>query len=114
MTVEEVFYDLFDKYGDDFNWHMLPSADPSFVAELKMEIGEQHPLYGKPIYAVAKCDSNDDVLFLSSNGQGEDCFYLAHLTYSQYNAPGFPKIDKITGIENLKGHIEHLYVLHYL
>ena len=24
MTIEEVFSDLYDKYGEDFNWYMLP------------------------------------------------------------------------------------------
>lgn len=26
MTVEEVFYDLFNKYGEDFNWYVIPST----------------------------------------------------------------------------------------
>ena len=62
MTAEEVFCDLGDKYGDDFNWYMIPLTNRTFVAELRREIGEKHFLYNKPIYAVAKCDSNDDVL----------------------------------------------------
>lgn len=24
MTAEEVFSDLYDKYGEDFNWYMIP------------------------------------------------------------------------------------------
>ena len=24
MTAEEIFCDLFDKYGEDFNWYMVP------------------------------------------------------------------------------------------
>lgn len=24
MTIEEVFSDLYDKYGEDFNWYMIP------------------------------------------------------------------------------------------
>lgn len=27
MTAEEVFCDLFDKYGDDFNWHIFYEED---------------------------------------------------------------------------------------
>lgn len=34
MTAEEVLCDLGDKYGDDFNWHMIPLTDRAFVAEL--------------------------------------------------------------------------------
>ncbi len=25
MTLEEMFCDLYDKYGNDFNWYMIPS-----------------------------------------------------------------------------------------
>lgn len=37
MTAEEVFCDLFDKYGKDFTWHMIPlsQADGTLVEELK-------------------------------------------------------------------------------
>ena len=36
MTLEEMFRDLYDKYGNDFNWYMIPfaQADGAFVAEL--------------------------------------------------------------------------------
>ena len=69
-TIEEVFSDLYDKYGEDFNWYMLPltQADGMFVTELKNEIGEDHFLYDKKIEVVAKCESNDDVLYVSDNG----------------------------------------------
>ena len=41
MTAEEVFSALYDKYGVDFNWHLLPllQANGNFVEELKREIG---------------------------------------------------------------------------
>lgn len=59
MTAEEVFSALYDKYGVDFNWHLLPllQANGNFVEELKREIGNDHFLYHKKIWAVAKCDS---------------------------------------------------------
>lgn len=49
MTLEEMFCDLYDKYGKDFNWYMIPftQADGAFVAELNKEIGQDHFLYGK-------------------------------------------------------------------
>ena len=42
MTLEEMFCDLYDKYGNDFNWYMIPftQADGAFVAELNKEIGQ--------------------------------------------------------------------------
>ena len=66
MTVEEVFDDLWKKYGDDFIWRMLPFSDKYFVNELKLELGA-HYLFDESIYAVAKCDANDDVLYLCDN-----------------------------------------------
>ena len=40
MTLEEMFCDLYDKYGKDFNWYLLPltHADGAFVVELNKEI----------------------------------------------------------------------------
>lgn len=37
MTSEEIFSDLYDKYGEDFNWYMIPltQAGGALVAELK-------------------------------------------------------------------------------
>ena len=34
MPLEEMFCDLYDKYGNDFNWYMIPftQADGAFVA----------------------------------------------------------------------------------
>ena len=56
MTLEEMFCDLYDKYGNDFNWYMIPftQADGAFVAELNKEMGQDHFLYGKKIWAAAK------------------------------------------------------------
>lgn len=44
MTLEEMFCDLYDKYGKDFNWYLLPltQADGAFVVELNKEIGQGH------------------------------------------------------------------------
>ena len=82
MTAEEAFCDLFDKYGDEFNWSMVPfsKAKGALVNELKREIGETHFLYHKTIYAVAKCDSNDDVLYACDRECGKDVYYIFHLT----------------------------------
>ena len=88
-----MFCDLYDKYGKDFNWYLLPltQADGAFVVELNKEIGQGHFLSGKKIRAVAKCDSNDDVLYVVRSGIGRDIYYMFHLTYSAHNADGFPR-----------------------
>ena len=106
MTAEEVFCELSDKYGDDFNWHMLPLSNHTFTAELKKEIGNRHFLYHKQIWAVAKCDSNDDVLYLADSDEGIYIYYIFHLTYSECNADGFPRYKEFEGINAVKEYIE--------
>ncbi len=115
MTAEEIFCDLFDKYGEDFNWHMvsLPQSNGDLVAELKKEIGEGHSLYYKEIWAVAKCTSNDDILYVTSEELGTDIYYLFHLTYSHQNIEGFPKCKKFTDIHAVKEFIEQSFIQSY-
>ena len=112
MTAEEVFSDLFDKYGDNFNWHMIPftQAGGTFVNELKKEIGQNHFLYYKKIWAVAKCESNDDVLYVIGNESGTDSYYIFHLTYSEQNVEGFPKYEEFADINAVKVFIEQAYI----
>lgn len=105
MTAEEVFYDLNDKYGDAFNWRMISLTNKTFVTELKKEIGKNHFLYNRHIWAVAKCDSNDSVLYLSAEN-GTDIYYIFHLTYSEHNINGFPKYQKFFSIKEVKEYIE--------
>lgn len=113
MTAEEVFCDLYAKYGDEFNWHMIPLSNGTFVAELKREVGESHFLYKNKIYAVAKCDANDDVLYVTGNN-GVDEYYIFHLTYSENNLGGFPKCQKFVSIEEVKEFVEKQFVEEYL
>ena len=113
MTAEEVFCDLGDKYGDEFNWYMIPLTNKAFVSELKREIGEAHFLYNKPLWAVAKCDSNDDVLFLTAEG-GTDVYYIFHLTYSSFHSDGFPQYKKFSDLKAVKEYIEQEFIATYL
>ena len=116
MTIEEVFSDLYDKYGEDFNWYILPltQAAGMFVTELKNEIGEDHLLYDKRIWAVAKCESNDDVLYVLRNEIGRDIYYLFHLTYSAHNADGFPRYAEFADLFAVKEFIERSYIENYM
>ena len=79
MTAEEIFCDLFDKYGEDFNWYMVPlsQSNGAFVEELKKEIGEGHILYHNKLWAVAKCTSNDNVLYVAGEETGRDKSYAS-------------------------------------
>ena len=105
MTAEEVFVELSEKYGENFNWRMIPLTNKSFVEELKKEIGRNHFLYNKILRAVAKCDSNDRVLYSSTDG-GTDIYYIFHLTYSEHNIKGFPKYQVLLNIQEVKAYIE--------
>ena len=43
LTLEEVFYNLFDEYGEKFNWRLIPltqSGRGIFIDELKKEIAK--------------------------------------------------------------------------
>lgn len=113
MTVEEVFYDFYKKFGDEFNWHMLPLSNKTFVTELKKEIGKDHILSNKRIWAVAKCDSDDDVLYLVDPDGGTGIYYIFHLTYLEANADGFPKYKRFEGIMTVKEYIEQLFITEY-
>ena len=116
MTAEEIFCDLFDKYGEDFNWYMVPLSQSNgvFVEELKKELGEGHFLYHKKVWAVAKCESNDDVLYLTDGEQGADIYYIFHLTYSKQNLEGFPKYEKFADIYAVKEFIEQAFIKNYM
>lgn len=114
MTPEEAIDDLIQKYGEDFNWCILPFTNKTFVAELKKEIGANHFLYNQQIYAVAKCDSNDDVLYLAGNEDGVEVYYIFHLTYTEDNAIGYPKYKKLKGMLEVKEYIEQAYIRDFL
>lgn len=52
MTVEELFEKLIGKYGDNFNWTLVPFSNNSFVDELNKELGDNkftHPIRIKEI-----------------------------------------------------------------
>ena len=70
--------------------------------------------YGKKIRAVAKCESNDDVLYVLRNGMGRDIYYLVHLTYSAHNADGFPRYEEFADLFAVKEFIERSYIEGYM
>ena len=65
MTAEEVFCDLYDKYGKALTWHMIPlsQSNGALVQKLKKEIGNNHFLYNRKIWAVVKCERNWGVTY---------------------------------------------------
>ena len=93
MPPEKIMKEWEWKYGDDFGWHIIPSEkrETSFVNVLEQELKSDDPFLTNTVYSVFKCDMNDDVLFLSTDGKGSDIWRIYHLTYSSSYHEGFPK-----------------------
>lgn len=110
LTLEELFYNLSDEYGKNFNWRLIPltqSGRGFFIDELKKEIGKNHFLYNKRVWAVAKCESGNAVLYLTGNEKGEDTYYVFHLTYSEYNSEGSPDYEELKDIDAVSKYMEN-------
>ena len=93
MSMEEIMKRCEDKFGDSFNWFMLPDEkrEEHFVAELKLELGEDDPFFEGHVYAIYKCEANDDMLFVSKFDDGHELWRIYHLTYSHCREiKGFP------------------------
>ena len=112
MTIEEIFCNLYEKYGEEFNWSMVPFTQSKgfFVDELKKELGIDNSLFHKNVFAVAKCDSNDDVLYLIGDGSVEGIWRIYHLTYSTNNSDGFPCYEEFTSRCDVGSYIEKMFV----
>ena len=108
MTIEKLFQNMIDKYGDNFNWILVPFSSKSLVDELNKELGDTK--FTHTIYAVAKCESNDDVLFLVE----ENDYRIYHLTYSKNNTEGYPRFISFDGRQSAINYIEKEYVENYL
>lgn len=76
MTAEALLNDLYEKYGDDFNWYMPSFIDKTYMQEAKKEIKVGHFLYGKTLYSVFKRKDNNDVIFVTGN-KGKDLYISA-------------------------------------
>ena len=103
MFIDEWFCILKEKYGNDFNW-MSTSSD-SFVDELKLELGDGCNM--DSISVIAKCESNDDVLFFV-----DGIYRIYHLTYSgKLELLSFLEFNTISEVIN---YIEKDYIENYM
>ena len=73
---------------------------------LKKENGKNHYLYNKRVWAVAKCESGNKVLYLTGNEKGEDTYYVFHLTYSEYSTGKFPDYEELGDLRAVKEYME--------
>ena len=106
MTIESMFHDLYHQYGEKLSWRMLSPTDKYFVEELKRELGPEHPIFSKGVHAVAKCDSNDDVLYFFGDDRHEAIYRIYHLTYSSHHTDGYPRYKEFADIQAVKAYIE--------
>ena len=107
---EIMFDELVKKYGEDFNWSYIAFANKYFIEEAKREIKDGHPLYGEIMYSTAKCDSNDDVMYVISGER----YIIIHLTYSENLDDSYPHFSVFENLEEVLNYIEKRYVQEYL
>ena len=103
MSPDKYFVMFEEKYGDDFHW--LRTSSDSFVDELRQELGDECCF--NSITVIAKCESNDDVLFLI-----DGIYRIYHLTYAR-------TVDSLSFLEfpNLSEAMEYMekdYIENYL
>ncbi len=96
---------LCNKYGDDFNWGIVPQEN-GFVRELKKETNIYQFIEAK---AIARSYSCDDVLFVFDNS----VYRVYHLTYSSQNENGFPKYKEFVDAKAVVDYIEKQFIEGY-
>lgn len=64
-------------------WVLLPDAQAREIleAQLRLEVSEGHPLFGKPVIALARCNRCDEVVFSVEDDPVR--FVQVHLTWRQ-------------------------------
>ena len=103
MSADKYFAIFEETYGDDFNW-MRTSSD-SLVEELKRELGDTCSFHS--VTVLAKCESNDDVLFFIDGS-----YRIYHLTYAaNVDSPRFLEFHQLS---EAMDYIEKDYVENYL
>lgn len=70
-------------------------------------------VFDSSIYAVAKCEANDDVLYVCGHDGQNDIYRIYHLTYT-HNPNDYPKYVELAGIEKVHQYIEKQYIDNYL
>lgn len=113
MSVESLFNNLFKKYGNEFNWIIIPLSNKTYIKEADKEIKYGHSLYGVKLTAIAKCESNDDVLYFAENN-GEELYIILHLTYSKNQDIAYPKYIMFDDLCEAEKYLENQYIEQYL
>ena len=103
--VINIINSLHEKYGEEFNWGTLTN-ESTFVNELRKETDIS--LY-TDIRAIARCYSNDDVLFMLNS----NIYRIYHLTYSTVRQNVYPKFIEFSDVIDAFNYIEKQYVEEY-
>ncbi|MGW3661318.1 hypothetical protein ACWD6R_39375 [Streptomyces sp. NPDC005151] len=94
------------RYDYLFDWEPKPLPEPwilvpkpqvraTLEAELQAEVSEGHPLFGKPVIAVARCGQCDEVLFSVEEDPAR--FVQVHLTWRRGpEAPPWPSTENLS------------------
>lgn len=108
MTAEVLYGDLYEKYGDDFNWFMPSFIDRAYIQEAEKEIKEGRFLYGKKLYSVFKRKDNNDVIFVTGKN-GKDLYIILHLTYEENPDVNYQKYELLDNIYEVKEYLVKQY-----
>ena len=101
MTFDELYGNLYEKYGESLRWKMLSFIDKTYIEQAQKEIKEGHFLYGKQLWSVAKRIDNNDVLFVTGN-HGKDLYVVLHLLFQSnpdVDEPKYCLLDDIYEVE---------------
>ena len=106
MTVADTLSDLSSQYGEAFRWYILPPDQSYYVDELRKEMDAKHPLLQSAIHAIAKCEANDDVLFVCGDSGQQASYVIVHLTWQTNNTAGFPRYESFADVDSLREWLE--------
>lgn len=106
MTVIDTLFELSSQYGEAFLWYILPPDQSYYVDELRKEMNMSHPLHQKTLQAIAKCEANDDVLFICGDSGQQPSYVIVHLTWQMNNTAGFPRYESFVDVDSLREWLE--------
>lgn len=77
--------------------------------ELKLEMVQDHPLYGKLLNAVARSEACDDVLY---EDQASLQYYLVHLIWAKADSGQYPAFKTFLKLEDFIRYCEETFQFH--
>lgn len=75
--------------------------------ELRLEMVQDHPLYSKPLSALARSEACDDVLY---QDQASLQYYLVHLTWAKQDSGKYPRYKLFNAFEDFIKYAEENFL----